>query len=113
MTTLQKLIYDDHFVKIIYDDQPTERKNHKDLEDLPDLYYHKQLALHVKSFSPAASSQANLAFKMTIIEDTHLALIDIPSKVEANNSLIFLPLQTYERKICRVFVPVHIYNSLV
>ena len=46
----------------------------------------------------AANNQANSAFKTTIIEDTHLTLIDIPFKVEANNSLIFLPLQTYEKK---------------
>ena len=32
------------------------------------------------------------------MEDTHLTLIGILSKVEANNSLIFLPLQTYEKK---------------
>ena len=31
-----------------------------------------------------------------IIEDTHLTLSVILFKVEANNSLIFLPLQTYE-----------------
>ena len=38
---------------------------------------------------------ATLVFKKTIIEDTHLTLIGIPFKVEANNSLIFLPLQTF------------------
>ena len=46
----------------------------------------------------AASNRANLAFKTTIIEDTHLTLAGIPLKVEANYSLIFLPLQTYEKK---------------
>ena len=35
---------------------------------------------------------------MTIIEDTLLTLAGILFKVEANNSLIFLPLQTYEKK---------------
>ena len=34
-----------------------------------------------------ASNRANLAFKTTIIEYTHLTLIGIPSKVEENNSL--------------------------
>ena len=38
----------------------------------------------------------NLAFKTAIIEDTRLTLAAIPFKVEANNSLIFLLLQTYE-----------------
>ena len=49
-------------------------------------------------FACAASNRANLAFKTTIIEDTHLTLAGIPFKVEANNSLIFLLLQTYEKK---------------
>ena len=51
-------------------------------------------------FSPSfcLRNRANLAFKTTIIENRHLTLIGIPSKVEANNSLIFLPLQTYEKK---------------
>ena len=49
-------------------------------------------------FACAASNRATLAFKTTIIEDTHLTLIGILSKVEANNSLVFLPLQTYEKK---------------
>ena len=35
---------------------------------------------------------------MITIEDTHLTLIGILSKVEANNSLIFLRLQTYEKE---------------
>ena len=50
-------------------------------------------------FACAASNSANLAFKTTIINDTHLTLIGFLSEVEANNSLIFLPLQTYEKKI--------------
>ena len=40
-------------------------------------------------FACAASHRANFAFKTTIIEDTHLTLIGIPFKLEANNSLIF------------------------
>ena len=47
----------------------------------------------------------NLAFRTTIIEDTHLTLAAIPFKVKANNSLILLSLQTYERKIGQVSVP--------
>ena len=47
----------------------------------------------------AANNQANLAFKTTIIEDTHLTLAGILFKVEANNYLFFLPLQTYEKKL--------------
>ena len=50
-------------------------------------------------FACAASNKENLAFKTTVVEDTHLTLIGILSKVEANNSLIFLLLQTYEKKI--------------
>ena len=38
-----------------------------------------------------------LAFRTTTIDDTHLTPVAIPFKVEANNSLIFLPLQTYEK----------------
>ena len=49
-------------------------------------------------FACAASNRANLAFKTTVIEDTHLTLIGFLSKVEANNSIIFLPLQTYEKE---------------
>ena len=40
----------------------------------------------------------NLAFRTAIIEDTHLTLAGIPFKVEANNSLIFLPLQARKKK---------------
>ena len=46
-------------------------------------------------FACSTSNQANLAFKTTIIEDTHLTLAAFQYKVEANNSLIFLPLQTF------------------
>ena len=49
-------------------------------------------------FACAAINQVNLAFTMTIIEDTHLPLVVIPFKVEANNSSIFLLFQTYEEK---------------
>ena len=49
-------------------------------------------------FACAASNRANLAFKTTIIEDTHLTLAVILFKVKANNSLIFLLLQTCEKK---------------
>ena len=47
-------------------------------------------------FACAASNRANLVFKTTIIKDTHLKLAGILFKVETNNSLIFLPLQTYK-----------------
>ena len=49
-------------------------------------------------FACAASNRRNLTFITTIIEDTHLTLIGIPFEVEANNSLLFLPLQAYEKK---------------
>ena len=49
-------------------------------------------------FACAASNRPNLAFRKTIIEDTHLTLAVIPFKVETNNSLIFLPSQTSEKK---------------
>ena len=60
---------------------------------------HYGRASSVLLFACAANNRENLAFKTTIVEDTHLTLIGIPSKVEANNSLIFLLLQTYEKKI--------------
>ena len=46
-------------------------------------------------FACVVTNRANLAFRMTVIEDTHLTLAVIPFNVEANNSLIFLPLQIY------------------
>ena len=55
---------------------------------------------------------ANLAFRTTIIEDTHLTLAVILFKVEANNSLFFLPLQTYEKNFAQ-FPFLLVYNSLV
>ena len=59
------------------------------------------------------SNKANLEFKTTIIEDTHLTLIGIPSKLEANNSLVFFVITNIREKISRVSVPVYIYNSLM
>ena len=63
-------------------------------------------------FACAAINWVNLAFRMTIIGDMHLTLATIPFKVEANNALIFLPLQqTYEKKF--VELPfLLVYNSL-
>ena len=49
-------------------------------------------------FACAPINRVNLVFRATIIEDTHLTLAIIAFKVEANNSLIFLPLQTQEKK---------------
>ena len=57
--------------------------------------------LRVSSFTIGffAHSRRNLSssstFRMTGVEDTHLALAVIPFDVGANNSLIFLLLQTY------------------
>ena len=61
-------------------------------------------------FACAASNKENLAFKTTVKEDTHLTLIGILPKVEANN---FFAITNIREKICRVSVPVHIYNSLI
>ena len=49
-------------------------------------------------FACAAAKRADLAFTTTVVEDTHLTLTVFLFKVEANNSLIILLLQTYERK---------------
>ena len=38
------------------------------------------------------------ALRTTKVKDTHLTLAVIPFKVDANNSLIFLPSQTYKTK---------------
>ena len=43
-------------------------------------------------FACAASNRSNLAFKTTIIEDTHLTLTVILFKVEANNYLILFAI---------------------
>ena len=45
-----------------------------------------------------AKKTSNLAFRTTGVEDAQLTLAVIPFQVGANNSLIFLPLQTYEKK---------------
>ena len=63
-------------------------------------------------FACAAIKRVNLAFRATIIENTHLTLAIISFKVEANNSLIFLPLQTYDKKFADVPFLLA-YNSLV
>ena len=57
-------------------------------------------------FERATTNRVNLAvkIKMTIIEDTHLTLAVILFKNEANNSLIFLPLQTYNKKFAKFFI---------
>ena len=60
----------------------------------------------------AAINRVNLAFTTTIIEDTHLTLAAILFQVEANNSFIFLLLQTYEKKFAE-FPFLLVYNSLV
>ena len=49
---------------------------------------------------------------MNIIEDTHITLIGIPFKKEANSLLLFV-ITNIREKVCRVSIPVHIYNSLV
>ena len=54
--------------------------------------------LTVFLFACAVINRDNSAFRTTIIGDTHLTLAVIAFKVEANNSLIFLPLPTYEEK---------------
>ena len=62
-------------------------------------------------FACAAIIRVNLAFRTTIIEDTHLTLAVLPSKVEANNSLIFMLLKTYEKKFSE-FSFLLVYDSL-
>ena len=56
------------------------------------------LVLTAFLFKCAATKKVNLEFRANIIEDTHITLIGIPFKKEANNSLLFLSLQTYEKK---------------
>ena len=67
--------------------------------------------LTVCLFACATINRVNLAFKTTIIEDTHLTQAVIPFKVEENNSLIILLLQTYEKKIAE-FPFLLVYNFL-
>ena len=62
-------------------------------------------------FACAAINRVDLALITNILEDTHLTLAAFLFKVEANNSLIFLPLQTYEKKIAK-FPFLLVYNSL-
>ena len=60
----------------------------------------------LSGFSPPflfAINWANLAFRMTIIKNTHLTLAVIPFKVEANNN--FFAIRNIREKICRVSVP--------
>ena len=51
-----------------------------------------------------AINRANLPFKTTIIEESHLTLTGIPFNFYISN---------IREKIFRVSVPVHIYNSLL
>ena len=54
----------------------------------------------------------NLAFRTTIIEDTHLTLAAILFNVEANYSIVFFAITNIREKNCRVSIPGNIYNSL-
>ena len=60
----------------------------------------------------AAINRVNLAFRMTITEDTHLTLPVISFKVEANNSNFFCHYK-HTRKNLPSFRSFTIYNSLV
>ena len=60
----------------------------------------------------AAINRVYLAIRTTIIGDTYLTLAAIPFKVDANNSLIFSPIQTYEKKFAE-FPFLLVYNSLI
>ena len=53
-------------------------------------------------FACTAINRVDLAFRTTITEDTRQTLAVIPFKVDANNFLIFLLLQTYEKKFAEV-----------
>ena len=46
----------------------------------------------------------SIAFKTTGVEDTYLILAANSFQVGVNNSYIFLPVQTYEKKNCQVSV---------
>ena len=48
----------------------------------------------------------NLAFRTTIIEDTHLLLAAILFTVEANYSIVFFAITNIREKNCRVSIPV-------
>ena len=56
-------------------------------------------------FACAATNQVNLAFRTTVIEDTHLTLAVVPFEVGVNNYLIFFVIINIREKICRVSVP--------
>ena len=56
-------------------------------------------------FACAAINRVNLAFRTTIIKDTHLTLAVISFKVKANNSLIFFAIINRREKFCGVSVP--------
>ena len=58
-----------------------------------------------------ACAATNQNFRMTGIEDTHLTPAVLLFQVEVNNALFFAIIDIRE-KICRVSVPVGIYNSL-
>ena len=73
--------------------------------------YRASSFLTVFLFACAASNWVNLAFKTTIIEDTHLTLAVILFEVEANNSLIFCYYKL-TRKNVPSFRFCSVYNSL-
>ena len=56
--------------------------------------------------SVRSNRSSNLAFRTTVVEDTHLTRAVIPFKVGANNSLIKIAITNIREKICRVSVPV-------
>ena len=67
------------------------------------LFNHAKSVTHSEFLRPHrhflfACAATNRASRTTIVEDTHLTLTVIPFKEEANNSLIVLLLQTYEKK---------------
>ena len=65
------------------------------------LRYHVLLA---KEFINCKGTET-FAKKPKLAKLLRVTLAAIPFKVEANNSLLFLPLQTYEKKNCRFSVP--------
>ena len=50
------------------------------------------------------NSSVDLEFRMTGVEDRHLKLAAISFQVEVNNSFIFLPLNSYKKKISKISV---------
>ena len=73
------------------------------------LYSGFFVSQHFLLFTCAATNRPTyVAFRMTGVEDRHLALAIIPFQVKVNNSLFFLRLQTYVKKLvsfrfCRIF----------